>query len=316
VGVVCNAVDLHERLIERGVTPEIVTDQTSTSIDGYIPRGLTAEETAALRESDLAELQRLDAETVAAHMRAILTLGRRGSEIFEYGNGLRAQAERAGVADAYEMGGFIERYIRPLFCKGFGPFRWAATSGDDRDIDVIDQLILDNFPGHPVTGWIEKAHAHVKQNPRALPARIGWMGYGDRHRLGLLVNEAVRDGRLRGPVCFTRDHLDSGSVCSPTRETEKMKDGSDKIADWPLVNALLNVSGHADLVALHMHNGGGAGSAGVTIVADGTDEAAERITAVLQNDPGIGVLRHADAGYEEAIENAARWGLGLREVDA
>jgi urocanate hydratase len=313
IGVVANAVELLETLVAREITPDVVTDQTATHLDGYVPRGLTPDQTAALRSSDIEELKRLDAETVAAHMRAMLTLGRAGSEIFEYGNGLRQQAEIAGVEDAFEMGGFIERYIRPLFCKGFGPFRWAATSGDEEDIAVIDQLILDNFPGHPVTDWIEKAHKHVKQNPKALPARIGWMGYGDRHRLGLLVNEAVRDGRLKGPVCFTRDHLDSGSVCAPTRETEKMKDGSDKIADWPLVNALLNVAGHADLVALHMHGGGRAGSAGVTVVADGTDQAAERIEAVLQNDPGIGVLRHADAGYEEAIENAARWGLGLRE---
>jgi len=311
VGVVANVVDLLETLIERNITPDVLTDQTTTNyVRGYIPRGMTPEQTAELRErGDYAELERLGSETLAAHMRGMLELGRRGAEIFEYGNGLRTQAVAAGVEDAFEMGGFIERYIRPLFCKGFGPFRWVAISGDPDDIYTIDDLILENFEGHPVTDWIQKAREHVKFT--GLPARIGWMGYGDRDRLGHLVNEAVRDGRLKGPISFTRDHLDSGSVCAPTRETEKMRDGSDKIADWPLVNGLLNIAGHADLVAMHMHVGGHAGSAGVTVVCDGSERADAMVSQVLRNDPGIGVLRHADAGYELAIETARNAGLGI-----
>jgi urocanate hydratase len=206
------------------------------------------------------------------------------------------------------MGGFIERYIRPLFCEGFGPFRWLAISGNPDDIYTIDDIILENFPGHPVTDWIAKAREHVKFT--GLPARIGWMGYGDRHRLGLLVNDAIREGRITGPVSFTRDHLDSGSVCAPFRETEKMIDGSDWIADWPLLNALLNVSSHADVVAVHSFAGQGQ-SAGATTVADGTEQGADRLRRVLHNDPGIGVLRHADAGYPKAIETAERTGLGV-----
>ncbi|CAA9521800.1 MAG: Urocanate hydratase, partial [uncultured Thermoleophilia bacterium] len=264
----------------------------------------------ALRErGEIGELERRGRETIRRHMEALLEFGRRGAETFEYGNGLRGQAEAAGVADAYAMGGFVERYIRPLFCRGVGPFRWLAVSGDPADIATVDELILERFAGHPVCDWIRTARRHVRFS--GLPARIGWMGCGDRHRLGLLVNEAVRDGRLAGPVAFTRDHLDSGSVCAPFRETEKMRDGSDRIADWPLLNALLGVAGHADLVAVHMHGGGFAGSAGVTVIADGSETAALRLEAVLRNDPAIGVLRHADAGYETAIATARDHGLGL-----
>jgi urocanate hydratase len=310
VGVVANIVDVLETLIERGITPDIVTDQTTTGFErGYVPRGMSAEEADELRhQGDVKTLQERGKETIAAHMRGMLELGRRGAEIFEYGNGLRNQAQLAGVENAFEMGGFIERYIRPLFCEGFGPFRWLAISGNPDDIYTIDDIILENFPGHPVTDWIQKAREHVKFT--GLPARIGWMGYGDRHRLGLLVNDAIRDGRITGPVSFTRDHLDSGSVCAPFRETEKMIDGSDWIADWPLLNALLNVSSHADVVAVHSFAGQGQ-SAGATTVADGTEQGADRLRRVLHNDPGIGVLRHADAGYPKAIETAERTGLGI-----
>jgi urocanate hydratase len=310
VGVVANIVDVLETLIERSITPDIVTDQTTTGFErGYVPRGMSAEEADELRhQGDVKTLQERGKETIAAHMRGMLELGRRGAEIFEYGNGLRNQAQLAGVEDAFEMGGFIERYIRPLFCEGFGPFRWLAISGNPDDIYTIDDIILENFPGHPVTDWIQKAREHVKFT--GLPARIGWMGYGDRHRLGLLVNDAIRDGRITGPVSFTRDHLDSGSVCAPFRETEKMIDGSDWIADWPLLNALLNVSSHADVVAVHSFAGQGQ-SAGATTVADGTEQGADRLRRVLHNDPGIGVLRHADAGYPKAIETAERTGLGI-----
>ncbi len=308
VGLVGNVADVMPKLLERNVIPEIVTDQTTVDyVRGYIPLGMTPDEVADLRDKgDLKTIEERGKETIAIHMRSILEFGHLGSEIFEYGNGLRNQAKEAGVDDAFEMGGFIERYIRPLFCEGFGPFRWLAISGNPDDIYTIDDIILENFEGHPVTDWISKAREHVHFT--GLPARIGWMGHGDRHRLGLLVNEGVRSGRITGPVSFTRDHLDSGSVTAPFRETEKMKDGSDCIADWPLLNGMLNAASHADLIALH----GFGGSAGVTTVADGTDQAAERLERVLQNDPAIGVLRHADAGYEVAIETAARKGLGLR----
>jgi urocanate hydratase len=309
VGLVDNIARVMPLLVEQGITPDIVTDQTTTNpARGYIPEGMTPDEAEELRVRDVDELIRRNRESIAKHVRAMLELQRRGSVTFEYGNGLRVQAQEAGVEDAFEIRGFIERFIRPLFCEGMGPFRWLAISGDPEDIYTVDQIILDNFEGHPVCDWIAKAHDNVQFT--GLPARIGWMGFGDRAKLGLLVNEAVRDGRLIGPVSFTRDHLDSGSVTSPFRETEKMKDGSDGISDWPILNALLNCASHADLIAVH----GGAGrgqSAGVTTVADGTDQAAERLERVLNNDPGIGVLRHADAGYETAIANAERFGLGL-----
>jgi urocanate hydratase len=312
VGVIANIVEVLEALIERGITPDVLTDQTTTNyLRGYIPLGMSADEAAELRDSGRGdELVARGKETIARHVRAMLELQRRGAETFEYGNFLRQQALEAGVDDAYEIEGFILKYIRPLFCNGFGPFRWLAISGNPDDIYTIDDIILENFEGHPVTNWIAKAREHVKFT--GLPARIGWMGYGDRHRLGLLVNEAIRAGRVTGPVSFTRDHLDSGSVASPTRETERMRDGTDGVADWPILDALLNASSHADLVAIHGPQGRSC-SAGVTVVADGTDQAAERLERVLQNDPGLGVLRHADAGYEIAIEKKRATGLGLRD---
>ena len=309
VGLVANIADVLDALLERGIVPDIVTDQTTTDpIRGYVPRGMTAAECDELRAGDRDELIRRADLTLIDHIRAMLEFQRRGAEVFEYGNGLRARAQLVGVEDAFEMGVFTERYIRPLFCQGIGPFRWLAISGNPQDIYEVDKLILEHFEGEPITDWISAAREAVQFT--GLPARIGWLGYGDRRKLGLLVNDAIASGRISGPIAFTRDHLDSGSVASPTRETERMRDGSDGIADWPILNALLNTASHADLVAVHGF-GGMAQSAGATTVADGTAQAAERLGAVLTNDPGIGVLRYADAGYETAIETAARAGLGL-----
>jgi len=308
-GLVGNAATVLPELVRRGLTPDLVTDQTTTDpVGGYVPAGISAEQAERMRVSDRETLVVRGRESIAAQMRAMLELGRRGAEIFEYGNGLRAAARDAGVADAFEMGGFVERYIRPLFCQGIGPFRWIALSGDPRDIHAIDDLILEHFQGDPVTDWIAKARANVRFT--GLPARIGWLGHGQRARLALLVNEAVADGRISAPVSFTRDHLDSGSVAAPYRETERMRDGSDAIADWPLLNALLTCASHADLVAIHGHMGA-LQSAGVTLVADGTAQAAERLSRTLTNDTGLGVLRHADAGYETAQQTAREAGLGL-----
>ncbi len=309
VGLVANIADVLDALLERGITPDIVTDQTTVDpIRGYVPRGMTAAECDELRASDRDELIRRADATLIDHIRALLEFQRRGAEVFEYGNGLRARAQLLGVEDAFEIGVFTERYIRPLFCEGVGPFRWLAISGNPQDIYEIDEIILEQFAGEPITDWITAAHDAVQFT--GLPARIGWLGYGDRRKLGLLVNDAIASGRISGPVAFTRDHLDSGSVAAPTRETERMRDGSDGIADWPILNALLNTASHADLVAVHGF-GGQAQSAGATTIADGTAQAAERLGAVLTNDPAIGVLRHADAGYETAIETANRNGLGL-----
>jgi urocanate hydratase len=309
VGLVANIADVMDALLARGLTPDIVTDQTTTDpIRGYIPRGLSAPEADELRSRDRDQLIRRADATLIDHIRAMLEFQRRGAEVFEYGNGLRARAEMLGVGDAFDIGVFTERYIRPLFCEGIGPFRWIAISGDPQDISTIDDIVLEHFAGDPITHWIAAAREAVQFT--GLPARIGWLGYGDRRKLGLLVNDAVASGRISGPIAFTRDHLDSGSVAAPVRETERMLDGSDGIADWPILNALLNTASHADLVAVHGF-GGQAQSAGATTIADGSGQAAERLSAVLTNDPGIGVLRHADAGYETAIATAARNGLGF-----
>jgi urocanate hydratase len=309
VGLVGNIAAVLPELVRRDIVPDIVTDQTTTDLlAGYVPLGLSPVEAEQLKTRDRATLKRRGQETIAIHMRAMLELGRRGAEIFEYGNGLREQARDVGVDDAFDMGIFTERYIRPLFCQGIGPFRWIALSGDADDIHTIDDIVLEHFHGNPITDWIVKVRTHVKFT--GLPARIGWLGHGERTRLGLLVNEAVAARRIAAPVAFTRDHLDAGSVAAPHRETERMKDGSDAIADWPLLNALLNCASHADLVAIHSH-GGYIQSAGVTLVADGTPQAAERLNRALTNDTGLGVLRYADAGYEAAIDSARQAGLGL-----
>ncbi|MDB5654730.1 MAG: urocanate hydratase [Tardiphaga sp.] len=299
----------------RGITPDIVTDQTfPDSLKGYVPAELSLELARAMRLSDPAQLIGLAKRSVAVHLRAMLCFMDAGAITFEYGNGLRAEARDAGVEDAFRMGSFVDLYIRPLFCEGIGPFRWIAVSGDPQDIYTIDDIILEEFSSnHPIASWIKIAREHVQFT--GLPARIGWLGYGERSRLALLVNEAVADGRLTGPIAFTRDHLDSGSAAMPHRETENMMDGSDAIADWPILNALLNCSSGADLVTIHGLGSRGV-SAGVTIVADGNPATAERLTRVLDGDPGIGVLRHADAGYANAIEKAERTGLSatVREL--
>jgi urocanate hydratase len=302
-----NAADVLSAILVRDIVPDIVTDQTFPDpVRGYVPSELSLEETRAMRKSDPNRLAALARNSIAAHMRALLAFQQKGAIVFEYGNGLRAEARSAGVENAFEIGSFVDLYIRPLFCEGMGPFRWIAVSGDAKDIHTIDGIILENFsPNHPIVPWIEKAREHVQFT--GLPARIGWLGYGERSRLGLLVNEAVAEGRISAPIAFTRDHLDSGSAAMPHRETENMRDGSDAIADWPMLNALLNCASGADLVAIHGLGSRGV-SAGVTIVADGTASAAERLKRVLDNDPGIGVLRHADAGYEAAIEQAAKTG--------
>ncbi|HUN97578.1 MAG TPA: urocanate hydratase [Bradyrhizobium sp.] len=295
-------------LARRGIVPDIVTDQTFPDpLKGYVPAELTVEQARAMRRDNPDRLMALARQSVAAHCRAILGFMDRGAIAFEYGNSLRAEAKAAGVEDAFRMRSFVDLYIRPLFCQGIGPFRWIAVSGNPKDIYTIDDMILETFSSnHPISSWIKLAREHVQFT--GLPARIGWLGYGERSRLALLVNEAVADGRISAPIAFTRDHLDSGSAALPYRETENMQDGSDAIADWPILNALLNCASGADLVAVHGLGGRGV-SAGLTIVADGNPANAERLKRVLDGDPGIGVLRHADAGYDIAIEQAGRFGL-------
>ena len=286
--------------------PDIVTDQTFPDpLKGYVPAELSLEQARAMRQSDPETVDRAGAANPLPFMFArCCEFMDRGAIVFEYGNSLRAEAKAAGVEDAFRMRSFVDLYIRPLFCEGIGPFRWIAVSGNPQDIYTIDDMILEAFSSnHPISSWIGKAREHVKFT--GLPARIGWLGYGERSRLALMVNEAVASGRISAPIAFTRDHLDSGSAALPHRETENMKDGSDAIADWPILNALLNCSSGADLVAIHGLGGRGV-SAGVTIVADGNPATAERLKRVLDGDPGIGVLRHADAGYDIAIEQAER----------
>ena len=303
-----NAAAVLPAIAARGIVPDIVTDQTFPDpLKGYVPVELTVEEARAMRASDPDRLIVLARQSVAAHVRAMLAFLKRGAVVFEYGNELRAEAQRAGVEDAFTMRSFVDLYIRPLFCQGIGPFRWIAVSGNPQDIYTIDDMILNSFSSnHPIVSWIEKAREHVQFT--GLPARIGWLGYGERSRLGVMVNDAVASGKLSGPIAFTRDHLDSGSAAMPHRETENMRDGSDAIADWPMLNALLNCASGADLVAIHGLGSRGV-SAGVTIVADGNPATAERLKRVLDGDPGIGVLRHADAGYDIAIERARETGL-------
>jgi urocanate hydratase len=303
-----NAAAVLPAIADRGIVPDIVTDQTFPDpLKGYVPVELSLEEAHAMRKRDPEKLMALARRSIAAHLRAMLGFLDRGSIAFEYGNGLRAEAKAAGVEEAFKMRSFVDLYIRPLFCQGIGPFRWIAVSGDPQDIYTIDDIILRSFSlNHPIVSWIEKARDHVKFT--GLPARIGWLGYGERSRLALMVNEAVSEGKISGPIAFTRDHLDSGSAAMPHRETENMRDGSDAIADWPLLNALLNCASGADLVAIHGLGSRGV-SAGVTVIADGNSATAARLHRVLDGDPGIGVLRHADAGYDLAVEQAARTGL-------
>jgi urocanate hydratase len=311
VGLVGNVADVHETLLGKGFQPDVVTDQcTVDPYRGYVASGLSPAEMEALVRSDPPEALMRATATLRRHARALLEFRDRGALVFEYGNTLRMRAADAGVEEALTLDSFVTLFIRPLFCEGIGPFRWIAASGAPEDIDVIDALIAELFPaGHRLRRWIALAREHVKF--QGLPARIGWLGHGERSRLALAVNAAVADGRIRAPVAFTRDHLDAGSVASPFRETEKMQDGSDAIADWPVLNALLACANGADLVALHA-NGGRMVSAGETAIADGSPEAAERLQAVLDGDTGLGIARYADAGYAAALEACQRHNIGLR----
>ena len=315
IGLQANAADVLPALVARGVTPDVLTDQTSAhdALAGYVPNGLRFDEAVRLRERNPQEYIARAMAAMAAHLRAMLDLQKRGAVTFDYGNNIRAQAQQAGVANAFEIPGFVPEYIRPLFCEGKGPFRWVALSGDPEDIRVTDEAALEMF-GHDaaLVRWITLARQRVAF--QGLPARILWLGYGDRARFGLRINELVREGRIRAPIVIGRDHLDAGSVASPNRETEGMRDGSDAIADWPILNALLNASSGATWVSVHHGGGVGIGyslHAGLVIVADGTSDADEKLERVLSCDPGIGVLRHADAGYPEAIRTAQREGLRI-----
>lgn len=313
VALCANAADVLPELIESGVTPDVLTDQTSAHdvLNGYVPSGFSVAQAEEMRKSDPAKYVGLATESIVRHVQAMLELLRRGSVTFDYGNNIRQVAFDAGVADAFDFPGFVPAYIRPLFCEGKGPFRWAALSGDPADIAAIDNEVLSIFPDNEsLRRWIHMASERVAF--QGLPARICWLGLGERKALGIAINNMVASGKVRGPVVIGRDHLDTGSVASPNRETEAMRDGSDAISDWVFLNALINAVNGASWVSVH--HGGGVGMgysqhAGMVIVADGTPEAAQRLGRVLDSDPGIGVLRHADAGYESAVEAAKQYGL-------
>jgi urocanate hydratase len=313
VGLLGNAAEIVPELSQRSESFDLVTDQTAAHdpLNGYVPAGLGVDEAASLRASDPDEYLRRARESIAAHVEALLEYVRAGSYVFDYGNNLRGEAYDAGVTEAFTYPGFVPAYIRPLFARGIGPFRWAALSGDASDIEAIDATVTELFPGDRLLQrWLELAPERVAF--QGLPARICWLGLGDRARAGLAINELVRSGRVRAPVVIGRDHLDSGSVASPYRETEAMLDGSDAIADWPILNAVVNVAAGATWVSVHHGGGVGIGNsihAGMVVVADGTDETAERLERVLTTDPGIGVMRHLDAGYEDAVDAAASHGL-------
>jgi urocanate hydratase len=319
IGLLGNAAEIVPELVARGVRVDVVTDQTSAHdpLVGYIPVGLTPEQADALRVADEPEYLRRVGESAVAHVGAIRALGQRGAEAFDYGNALRGLAAEHGDAEAFAYPGFVPAYIRPLFCEGKGPFRWAALSGDPEDIARTDEAILELFGDQEhVVNWIRLAREKVRF--QGLPARICWLGYGERHRAGLRFNEMVASGELRAPIVIGRDHLDAGSVASPQRETEAMRDGSDAVADWPLLNALINTACGASWVSIHHGGGVGMGKsihAGQVIVADGTPEAAARIERVLTADPGMGVVRHADAGYEQAVAFAREHGVQMPMLD-
>jgi urocanate hydratase len=316
IGVVANAVELLEALIRRNIVPDVLTDQTSAhdELNGYVPAGMSYDAALAMRESSPEMYIDLSYATMARHMRAMLELQRRGAITFDYGNNLRGQArDKGGVADAFDVGGFVPLFIRPLFCEGKGPFRWAVLSGDPEDLRRTDEAILELFPDdRPLHRWIRMAQERVAF--QGLPSRICWLGYGERDRAGLLFNRLVAEGKVSAPIVIGRDHLDAGSVASPNRETEAMRDGSDAIADWPILNAMLNAVAGATWVSFHHGGGVGIGyslHAGMVVVADGTPEAGVRLGRVLTTDPGTGVMRHADAGYPEAIRVARERGVDI-----
>jgi urocanate hydratase len=314
IGLIGNASDVYHELVARGVVPDVVTDQTSAhEALMYIPSGLDVHAADELRKSDPVEYKKLAMASMSKQVQAMLDFQRKGAEVFDYGNNLRQQAYDAGVANAFEFPGFVPAYIRPLFCEGKGPFRWVALSGDPEDIYRTDEAILELFPEDAhLHRWLKMAKERIPF--QGLPARICWLGFGERAKAGLKFNELVAKGKVRAPIVIGRDHLDSGSVASPNRETEAMKDGSDAISDWPILNAMINAVGGATWVSFH--HGGGVGMgysqhAGQVIVADGTPEAARRLERVLTTDPGLGVVRHADAGYAEAIAAAKRHGIQM-----
>jgi urocanate hydratase len=315
VGILGNAADVFAEIAERGVQFDLVTDQTSAHdmLNGYVPAGIELADALALRESDPDEYVRRARETAVRHVQAMLDLQAAGSHVFDYGNNLRTEARDAGLEHAFDFPGFVPAYVRPLFCRGAGPFRWAALSGDPADIHRIDAALLEAFPDDELLQrWLRVAPDRIAF--QGLPARICWLGYGDRARAGLLFNDLVRGGEVSAPVAIGRDHLDTGSVASPFRETESMRDGSDAIADWPILNSLLSTSSGASWVSVHHGGGVGIGNsihAGLVVVADGSDEMDERLARVLTNDPGIGVARHADAGYAEAHDAARSGGIRL-----
>ena len=316
IGLRGNAADVLPALVARGITPDVLTDQTSAhdALNGYVPNGMSLDEAERLRAANPNAYIERSMRAMAQHVRAMLALQSHGAITFDYGNNIRAQAQKAGVTNAFEIRGFVPEYIRPLFCEGKGPFRWAALSGDPDDIRVTDEAALEMFGNtdEALVRWLRLARERVPF--QGLPARILWLGLGDRARFGLRINELVRDGRVKAPIVIGRDHLDTGSVASPNRETEGMRDGSDAIADWPILNALLNASSGATWVSVHHGGGVGIGyslHAGMVIVADGTTDADEKLERVLTCDPGIGVARHADAGYPEAIATAEREAVRL-----
>ncbi len=317
IGVLCNAVNLLQRLIERKIVPDTLTDQTSAHdpLIGYIPHTLTNEQANVLRERNPEEYIIQSYESMKLHVEHMLTLQSMGAITFDYGNNIRARAKEWGLENAFDFPGFVPAYIRPLFCEGKGPFRWAALSGDPDDIAVTDEVIMKLFPENKgMIRWMKMAKERIAF--QGLPARICWLGQGEREKAGLAFNELVRTGKVKAPIVIGRDHLDTGSVASPNRETEAMLDGSDAVADWPILNALVNTAGGASWVSLH--HGGGVGMgysihAGMVIVADGTDDAEKRLKRVLRNDPGMGVIRHADAGYDVALDTLRKNGLDYKE---
>jgi len=317
VGLLGNCADVHPELVKRGIVPDVVTDQTSAhdALNGYVPAGYWGDnlhEAIELRQTDPKKYIELSMKSMAEHCKAMLKFQKQGAIVFDYGNNLRGQAYEAGVKNAFDYPGFVLAYIRPMFCEGRGPFRWIALTGNPEDILITDELVMRMFPDNKIlVNWIKKAEEHLPWE--GLPARVCWLGYGERDKFALEINKLVRE-EVISPIAISRDHLDAGSVASPNRETEKMKDGSDAIADWPLLNALLNCAAGADNVAIH--NGGGVGiglstHAGMVVICDGSKETDERIKRVFITDPGLGIVRHADAGYEEAIKNAKKFGIKM-----
>jgi len=317
IGVVCNAVHLLQRLIERNIVPDTLTDQTSAHdpLIGYWPHAISYEEAKVMRIQDPEQYLELAGQSMYRHVELMLSLQQKGAVTFDYGNNIRARAQEKGLKNAFDFPGFVPAYIRPLFCEGKGPFRWVALSGDPNDIAITDKVIMELFPEQQsLQRWMRLAKEKIAF--QGLPARICWIGQGDREKAGLAFNDLIRTGKIKAPIVIGRDHLDTGSVASPNRETEAMLDGSDAVADWPVLNALVNTAGGASWVSLH--HGGGVGMgysihAGMVIVADGTEEAGQRLKRVLKNDPGIGVIRHADAGYDIAKDTSRKYGLNIAE---